>query len=115
MGDSVGMINIIFGSVLDFLALGFGRQCVIAPLGSFTLVSNVILSIPMQNERPSRPILYSTALIIIGSSVAVAFGGEEETVSNIDEVFELYRTSRFWIYSVCMTASLFYFGCFYST
>ena len=71
------MVILIVGSVCDFIALGFGRQCVIAPLGSLTLVSNVILSIPMHGVRPSKGVIYATCFIIVGSAVAVVFGGDE--------------------------------------
>ena len=34
----------ILGSILDFTALGFGAQSVVAPLGSLTLVANVFIA-----------------------------------------------------------------------
>lgn len=38
------MACLVFGSILDFAALAFAAQSLIATLGSFTLVSNVILA-----------------------------------------------------------------------
>jgi hypothetical protein len=35
---------IILGSVFDFAALGFGAQSIVAPLGSLTLVANVVIA-----------------------------------------------------------------------
>lgn len=104
-----GMVCLIGGSLCDFAALGFGRQCVVAPLGSMSLVSNVLLSIPMHGERPSKEVIYATLSIMVGCAIAVAFGGEKSAPVDLQGVFDFYFRSEFWIYAITMSSSMFIF------
>eukprot|EP01083_Nonionella_stella_P127537 386295_1 len=67
-----GLCLQVFGAILDFLALGYAPQSVVAPLGSLTLVVNVFLSPCMHNQKPSFKILLSTTIIIVGAATTVA-------------------------------------------
>lgn len=104
-----GMVCLIGGSLCDFAALGFGRQCVVAPLGSMSLVSNVLLSIPMHGERPTKPVVYATFAIMVGCAIAVAFGGEKSAPVDLHGVYDFYYRSEFWIYAITMSSSMFIF------
>src|SRR4051794_27160410 len=50
----VGLGLVIFGSLADFSALSFASQSLIAPLGSLTLVSNVIYAPCILKESVTR-------------------------------------------------------------
>jgi len=76
----VGLFLVFFGSLADFAALSFGPQSLVAPLGSLTLVSNAIFAPLLLKETIGHWDVLSTALIIIGSSIAVVFGSHESTV-----------------------------------
>ena len=69
---ALGLALIILGSVADFVALGFGAQSIIAPLGSLTLVANVIFA-PLLLKEPitSRDVI-ATLTIVVGSALSVA-------------------------------------------
>ncbi len=47
----VGLFLVMVSSFVDFAALGFAPQTVIAPLGSVTLVANLILAPLMMGEK----------------------------------------------------------------
>lgn len=49
-----------------------------APLGSLTLVANVVLAPLMQKEQISRQDLFATGLIVGGCSLAVAFASHKD-------------------------------------
>ena len=66
------------GSILDFAALGFAAQTIIAPLGSLTLVTNTFFAPYINGEKTTRRDMYSTLVIVAGSVVAVSFGDKSE-------------------------------------
>lgn len=101
-----GIICVILGSLLDFAALAFVDQAVVAPLGSLTLVSNVFFSPLLLKEKVNRKQLYCTFLIIAGSCLAVAFAPHEDVSPNIDEMFANFARPRFIVYAIVAAGSL---------
>jgi uncharacterized membrane protein len=75
----LGISLVILGSFADFSALGFGAQSIIAPLGSLTLVANVVFAQLLLHESISRRELLATLTIICGSGLSVAFASHEDT------------------------------------
>eukprot|EP01084_Bolivina_argentea_P268493 456056_1 len=60
----LGLFLQILGALLDFAALGYAPQSVVAPLGSLTLVINVCVAPCMHNEKPSFKTILATTIII---------------------------------------------------
>lgn len=102
----LGLSLVIIGSFLDFAALGFAAQTVVAPLGSMTLVSNVVFAQYFSGERVSRHDLYSTAGIIIGSCVSVAFASHKDEAFTFSELFGYYYRFKFAVYAFCLVSLL---------
>jgi hypothetical protein len=73
-----GFSLVLIGSLLDFAALGFAAQTVIAPLGSLTLVTNVWFAPYFNGEQATRKDMIATAFIVIGSATAVGFADHSE-------------------------------------
>jgi hypothetical protein len=94
----VGMICIVLASVFDFVALGFGPQSVIAPIGALTMVANAFIAPWMHGETLHPGVLKATAVIIIGCGTAVAAASHSNNVCDINTLFALYFTARFAIY-----------------
>eukprot|EP01084_Bolivina_argentea_P136551 240486_1 len=95
-----GLFLVIVGAVFDFLALGYAPQSVVAPMGSLTLVVNVMLSPCMHHEKPSLKTLISTAIIISGAVVTVISSPRPDSVESMTQVFELYKTVSFLVYAI---------------
>eukprot|EP01084_Bolivina_argentea_P192865 331003_1 len=93
-----GLFLQIIGAFMDFTALGFAPASVVAPLGSLTLVTNVCLAPLLHKEKPSKKILCSTLLIVVGTIVTVIFSPREDGVSSTQEVFELFKETEFDVY-----------------
>jgi len=102
----LGMVCVCVGSLLDFTALAFVDQAVVAPLGSLTLVSNVFFAPLLLKEKVTRQQLYYTFLIVAGSIIAVAFapreGGTPETVA----MFENFTRARFIVYACIIAVAM---------
>ena len=128
----LGFTMVWVGSVLDFVALGFAAQTVIAPLGSLTLVTNVYFAPYFNGEKASRKDLVATAVIVVGSATAVAFGDHSDaelrssahshtyrrSLSLSHSLNDLFRSSGpialLFILRVCLAMSyLSFYTCFY--
>jgi len=95
----LGLSLVIFGSIADFVALGFAAQTIVAPLGSLTLVSNVVFAPYFSGESVSRSDLASTMAIVFGSAIAVAFATHEGAELSFDELFRFFTYFRFVVYA----------------
>ena len=96
----LGQFGLVMGGFLDFAALGYAPQSVVAPLGALTLVVNVCISPCMHNEKPSMKTIFATGIIMIGAAVTVAASPREDSVDTIDQIFALYENTSFLIYAV---------------
>jgi uncharacterized membrane protein len=68
------------GSLFDFAALAFAAQSIVAPLGSLTLVSNILFAPLLLDERVARRDVIATLGIVAGSIVSVVFATHDETI-----------------------------------
>ena len=94
-----GLLLIILGSLFDVVALAYGPQSLIAPLGSLTLVSNILCANLLLHERVSRYDIAATALIVLGSSIAIGWGKKNEETYTLDMLFSFYTQSTFILYA----------------
>lgn len=99
----IGFVGITGGAIGDFAALGFGAESVVAPLGSMTLVANVVLAPLLLKEVISKSDLVNTFLIVAGCVLAVAFASHKDCLYTLDALFALYRTAAFGIYASTIT------------
>jgi drug/metabolite transporter (DMT)-like permease len=82
-----GMLGIILASVFDFVALAFGPQSVIAPLGALTMVMNACVAPWMHGERLPRVVFLATFIIVGGCAMAVATASHENIICDLDGIF----------------------------
>ncbi|KAJ3006786.1 UNVERIFIED_CONTAM: NIPA-like protein 3 [Siphonaria sp. JEL0065] len=71
----LGLIVYSSANLLNFVALQFAPQSLVAPLGSISLVVNVFAATNINNEKYSWKDVIGGMLIIGGSSMTVAFAG----------------------------------------
>jgi multidrug transporter EmrE-like cation transporter len=71
----LGMVIFVFSNFLNFIALQFAPQSLVAPLGSISLVVNVILAPIINGEKFTWKDIVGVVLIVAGSSMTVAFAG----------------------------------------
>jgi len=71
----IGLSMVILGALCDFGALSFAPQSVIMPVGSFTLVANVMFAHFWLGEALGSMDIMGTVLIVLGATlIAVAYG-----------------------------------------
>ena len=70
-----GLLLMVAGAASDFVAFGFAAQSLIAPLGATTLLCNALLAPLILGETVVKQDWISSAVIMIGCIIALAFGG----------------------------------------
>jgi len=103
---TLGFVGLVGGALCDFAALGFGAQSIVAPLGAWTLVSNVVIAPFFLGEKISVRDLASTGLIVAGCALSVAMASHKDEVYSAFELFDLYAQPRFAIYFSAVVAVL---------
>lgn len=88
------------GAVLDFVALGFGAQSVVAPLGSLTLVFNLLFANLIHDETVETSDFLNTFLILLGCFITVAFSSKQTRFTPVHTLFELFMSPRFTFYAI---------------
>ncbi|KAJ2839715.1 hypothetical protein FBU31_000643, partial [Coemansia sp. 'formosensis'] len=71
----VGLVIFILGNVVNFIALQFAPQSLVAPLGAVSLVTNVIIAPLLNDEKISLFDVGGIVLIIAGCVIVVVFSG----------------------------------------
>jgi multidrug transporter EmrE-like cation transporter len=71
----LGFIIFIASNFVNFVALQFAPQSLVAPLGSMSLVVNVIAAPLINKEKFTWKDILGVALIVVGSSMTVLFAG----------------------------------------
>ena len=94
----LGMMCIVLASIFDIVALAFGPQSVIAPLGSFTILANAFIAPKMHGEKLHPGVIKASAIIIVGCTTAVAAASHSNNICDVDTLFAMYFTSRFFVY-----------------
>ena len=98
----LGMAGIILASVFDFVALAFGPQSVIAPLGALTMVVNGCIAPYMHGEKIGRKIIWCTLIIVVGCALSVATASHINDICTIDGVFEYFASYTFLAYALAI-------------
>lgn len=91
----LGLMGIILASVFDFVALAFGPQSVIAPLGALTIVLNLFVSPWLHGEVITKKIVIATLVIIAGAALAVATASHVNVVCGLNGVFAYFMSPMF--------------------
>ncbi|KAJ2544715.1 hypothetical protein GGF49_001065 [Coemansia sp. RSA 1853] len=71
----LGLAIFILGNAVNFIALQFAPQSLVAPLGAVSLVTNVIIAPLLNNEKIGLFDIGGIALIIAGCVIVVVFSG----------------------------------------
>ncbi|KAJ3027654.1 NIPA-like protein 3, partial [Rhizophlyctis rosea] len=104
------MIVFILGNFFNFIALQFAAQSLVAPLGSISLVVNVILAPLINNERWTWKDVVGVLLIVAGSSMTVAFAGVNTHDYKLCVLLALFRRTQTIIF---LSFTCFFIVCLY--
>lgn len=101
-----GLGLVIFGSLGDFAALSMVAQSIVAPLGSFTLVTNILFAHFWLKEKLGYQEIIGTVLIILGSTLSVIFGDHSDPSYTDQDLLDLIGGGLFIAYVVVICTSV---------
>ena len=101
-GWALGLGLVIGGSLCDFAALALAAQSIVAPIGSVTLVANMVFAQYWLKETLSRRDLCGTVLIIAGSVLTVAFGDHSDPEYSLSDFRHFFGFSSSIIYALAV-------------
>ncbi|GLE03303.1 hypothetical protein PINS_up012193 [Pythium insidiosum] len=101
----IGLLLVIGGSGLDFVALGFLPQSLATPVGGSTMVANVAFASLLLKEKFTRMDAAGTSLVLGGICIVAAFANKEGGCYTVEELVTLYTEPLFIMYIVLMTLS----------
>lgn len=103
-----GMILMIIGEILNFVAYAFTDAILVTPLGALSVVISAILSSIFLKERLSLVGKVGCFLCIVGSVVIVMNAPHSSSVSDIQEMQHYFITPGFLTYAgIILVGSLF--------
>lgn len=98
-----GFVLVFIGNIADFIALSMAAQTIVAPIASFTLISNVCFAHFWLRETVSWRDILGTLLIIVGATLSVAFGDHTETKFTLEEIEKFWVGRAFLCYIILIT------------
>eukprot|EP00946_MAST-07B_sp_MAST-7B-sp1_P004946 g4946.t1 len=90
-----GFAIFVLGNVGDAVGLTFTPQSVITPLGSISLVSNLIFAWLLVGENLDRATIFATIAIVIGVVAIVASGNQACTSFSLEKLMGRFRGAGF--------------------
>ncbi|KAI7849574.1 magnesium transporter NIPA-domain-containing protein [Circinella umbellata] len=96
----LGISLMVLGEVGNFVAYGFAPASTIAPLGTTTLVTNVILAPLMLKEVFRKRDLLGVVLAVLGAGMVVLSSNSEETALSPDLIMEALTQTRSLIFFI---------------
>ena len=103
-GWAIGLALVILGSVGDFAALALAAQSIITPIGSVTLVANMVFAHFWLKETLSRRDMIGTVLIIAGSVLTVSFGDHSDPKYNLSDFRRFFGLTSSLLYTFIILA-----------
>ncbi|KAF0731957.1 hypothetical protein Ae201684_010908 [Aphanomyces euteiches] len=102
----LGMVFVILGSILDFVAFGMAPQTLLAPLAALSLVWNMFIAPFFHKEKVTRRNLVATGIIFVGVTLTVIFAGHSTPSYDLDDLILLYQTPVMYAYITCVVLFL---------
>ncbi|POM71525.1 Hypothetical protein PHPALM_11899 [Phytophthora palmivora] len=101
----IGLVLVVGGSVLDFVALGFLPQSLATPVGGSTMVANVVFASLFLKEKFTKSDAIGTALVLLGIIIVATFAEKETACYTVKELVGLYQEPLFAMYAALMGIS----------
>lgn len=94
-----GIVLMLCGSICDTLSFGFAPQSLLAPLGTLTLMFNMLIASIFLEEKLSLRDVICTFVVVGGTVLCICFGAKHEAPAfTIHELLKLFIKTPFIIF-----------------
>mmetsp|Transcript_13690 Transcript_13690/g.20845 ORF Transcript_13690/g.20845 Transcript_13690/m.20845 type:complete len:399 (+) Transcript_13690:150-1346(+) len=94
----LGILFLFVEALFDLASFGLAPAAILTCIGAITLVFNMILAPMLCGETVSKRDVGVNAIVIVGTIVAVWFGPHETPDYTVQELLDLFSTTRFAVY-----------------
>ena len=95
----LGLVFLVTGSLVDFVAYGLAPQSLLTPLAALVLVWNILVA-KCFGEQPGKREIISVFIIFSGTTLTVAFADHYTPSYSMEDVRQLYREPRMVAYAI---------------
>ncbi|TBU29882.1 magnesium transporter [Dichomitus squalens] len=95
----IGMVVMVLGEILNFVAYTFAPPILITPLGALSVIIGAILASFFLNERLGHLGRVGCALCLLGSLIIVLHAPPDRDVETVDEILHFALQPAFLMYS----------------
>ena len=102
----VGIILSTTCGLVDMCSFHFAPQSLLAPVGAFTLVFNLLLAPVLHSEKILLLDILSTLLVFVGTITCLYFGSRHKQTYDLDELYSLSMQKNFHVYIVFVVSTI---------
>ena len=103
-----GFIIHSIGTIIFAISLGLGKQSLITPLQSFTLLFNAIFAWKFLKEKLSKIQIFGTITIIIGCAFTIAFGPKYDNQIHTAHELKIYFRNPIFLIFISLIICVFF-------
>nr|XP_023914635.1 probable magnesium transporter NIPA6 isoform X1 [Quercus suber]XP_023914636.1 probable magnesium transporter NIPA6 isoform X2 [Quercus suber] len=100
----VGMITMIVGEIANFVAYIYAPAVLVTPLGALSIIVSAVLAHFLLKEKLQKMGILGCLLCIVGSTVIVLHAPEEQSLTSVEEIWELATQPAFLLYTASAVA-----------
>ncbi|KAF5480511.1 hypothetical protein F2P56_001254 [Juglans regia] len=100
----IGMITMIVGEIANFAAYIYAPAVLVTPLGALSIIVSAVLAHFLLKEKLQKMGMLGCLLCIVGSTVIVLHAPEEESLSSVEQIWELAIQPAFLLYTAAAVA-----------
>ncbi|XP_041004887.1 probable magnesium transporter NIPA6 isoform X1 [Juglans microcarpa x Juglans regia] len=100
----IGMITMIVGEIANFAAYIYAPAVLVTPLGALSIIVSAVLAHFLLKEKLQKMGMLGCLLCIVGSTVIVLHSPEEESLSSVEQIWELAIQPAFLLYTAAAVA-----------
>ncbi|XP_074275647.1 putative magnesium transporter NIPA6 isoform X3 [Silene latifolia] len=93
-----GMATMFIGEAANFVAYAFAPAVLVTPLGALSIIISAVLANFILKERLSKLGILGCLLCIVGSVIIVLHAPQEESLTSVQEIWDLATQPAFLIF-----------------
>ncbi|KAB2618939.1 magnesium transporter NIPA3-like [Pyrus ussuriensis x Pyrus communis] len=100
----IGMVTMVIGELANFVAYVYAPAVLVTPLGALSIIVSAVLAHFLLKEKLQKMGMLGCLLCIVGSTVIVLHSPEEQSLSSVQEIWELAVQPAFLLYTASVVA-----------
>ncbi|XP_008394215.1 probable magnesium transporter NIPA7 isoform X3 [Malus sylvestris] len=100
----IGMVTMVIGEMANLVAYVYAPAVLVTPLGALSIIVSAVLAHFLLKEKLQKMGMLGCLLCIVGSTEIVLHSPEEQSLSSVQEIWELAIQPAFLLYTASVVA-----------